>query len=227
MLLSEVVNIAYYVALAIAVVIFAFAAFRAFTIGSALVNRVYRNRAYFMGVFAVTVIVSFLLIPVSFLIPGELYFPLLFVFFIIVDSTILAALDTDFFHRNTLRWKQIRMVAYPLFVLLVINSILPPSVPNLLSSGIGFDFVAIAFIFIFVYTSATAVVSARRTPDKPLRRFIALAGLFLLGLLVNTLVFVFVSEVFSAFLYIVFAYISYHMAMSLSPVGKVEKEIKR
>jgi hypothetical protein len=218
MQLNDVINIAGYVALVIVLVIFAFAALRAFTIGRVLVNRVYRIRAYFMGVFAVIVIVSFL-------IPGELYFPLLFVFFIMVDTTILAALETDFFHRNTLRWKQIRIVAYPLFVVLVINSILPPSVLNLLSSGIGFDFVAIAFIFIFVYTSATAVVSARRTPDKPLRRFITLAGLFLLGLLINTLVFVFVSEVFSTFLYIVFAYISYRMAMSLSPMGKVEKEI--
>ncbi len=219
-LASEIINIAEDVAGVIAIVIFGFAAFRAFTIGRALVNRVYRNRAYFMGVFALIVIFS--LLPIS-ATSGDIYFPFLFVFFIMVDSTILVALDTDFFHRNTLRWRRIRLVVYALFVGFLTYTFLPSNVTNTLP-GFVFDVVVAIFVFVFVYTTATAVISARRTPDKPLRRFIALAGLFLFGLLVNTVVFVFVSEVFTAFLFIIFAYITYRMAMSLSPVGKVKKE---
>ncbi len=221
-LASEVINIAEDAANVIAIVIFGFAAFRAFTIGRVLVNRVYRNRAYFMGVFAIIVIVSLIPIPAT---AGELYFPFLFVFFIMVDSTILAALDTDFFHRNTLRWRQIRLVLYPLFVAFLAYAFLPSNATNTLP-GIVLDVVVATFLFIFVYTTATAVVSARRTPDRPLRRFMALSGLFLFGFIVNTLIFSFISKGFSFFLFIVFAYITYRMAMSLSPVGKVEKEIK-
>ncbi len=221
-LASEVINIAEDAANVIAIVIFGFAAFRAFTIGRVLVNRVYRNRAYFMGVFAIIVIVSLIPIPATI---GKIYFPFLFVFFIMVDSTILAALDTDFFHRNTLRWRQIRLVLYPLFVAFLAYAFLPSNATNSLP-GIVLDVVVATFLFIFVYTTATAVVSARRTPDRPLRRFMALSGLFLFGFIVNTLIFSFISKGFSFFLFVVFAYITYRMAMSLSPVGKVEKEIK-
>lgn len=143
-----------------------------------------------------------------------------------VDCAILAALETDFFHRNTLRWKQIRLIVYPLLVADVIYTILPSSVQSSLPEVV-FLAVTISFIFNFLYTAVTAVVSARRTSDKPLRRFIMFAGLYLLGFLVNTLLFVFVTELTTPILLVLFAYITYRMAMSLSPVGKVEKEIKR
>ena len=219
MQLSDFINIATDIAFGVSAIIFGFAAFRAVTIGKALVNRVYSSRAYFTAAFAVIVIASIVLPP------GVIYFPLLFIYFIMVDTTILAALERDFFHRNTLHWKRVRLIIYPLFIAVVIYTILPSSVTNSLPE-IVLVAVVIGFIFIYAYTAAAAVVSARRTPDKPLRRFVTLAGLFILGLLINTLVFVFVTELLAAFLFIIFGYITYLMVMSLSPLGKVEKEIK-
>lgn len=216
---SDFINIYEDVAQVIALAVFAFAAFRAITIGRALVNRVYKSRAYFVGALAISGLIG-ILFP-----PSSLYFVLLFIVFILVDSAILVALDTDFFHRNTLRWKQIRLAVYALFVAVLIYTLSPDNVVNSLP-GIVFDLVVASFLFIFVYTAGAAVVSARRTSDKPLKRFVALAGLLILGYLVNTLLFVFVSELFTPVLLIIFAYIIYLMAMSLSPVGKVEKEIK-
>ncbi len=188
-------------------------------------NRVYRNRAFFTAALAILEAVS---APIGQ--SGNVYLILLIIMFVMVDITILVALDTDFFHRNTLRWRQIRLVAYGLLVIAIILSGITGQITAILPHAL-FAFSAVPFtdafvVFIFAYTTATAVVSARRTPDKPLKRFMVLAGLFLFGLLINTLVYTLVTEVFSPFFFIVFAYITYRMAMSLSPMGKVEKEIK-
>jgi hypothetical protein len=53
-----------------------------------------------------------------------------------------------------------------------------------------------------------------------------LAGLLILAYLVNTFLYVFISEVFGILDLVVYAYITYRMAMSLAPVGRLEKEIK-
>lgn len=232
MQLSEVISIATDVANALSVIIFGFAALRAFTIGRALLNRVYKSRAYLTGLLA--------LVEFAGILSGEadqVYLLVLIILYVIVDTTILAALELDFFHRNTLRWKQVRIAAYILFVADAIYggyfvnyvskspSIAPSAALHSLL-GVIFVVAASSLLFIFAYTATTAVVSVRRTPDRPLRRFMTLSGLFLFGILVNSLVFVFISEVFAPFLWVAFAYITYCMAMSLSPLGKVEKEIR-
>ncbi len=228
---SEIINVVDNVGLYIAAVIFAVAAFRAITIGRALVIRVYRTQAYFTAALAILEAGSILLNQ-----SDKAYAFLLVIMFVLVDVTILVALQMDFFHRNTLRWKQVRLVAYGLLVAtFILTGITGNASHGHITGGLSFlnalytfsgtIYIAYAFIvFIFAYPTAAAVVSARRTPDKPLRRFMALAGLFLFGLLINTLVFTLVTVVFSPFFFIAFAYITYRMAMSLSPVGRVKKE---
>ncbi len=204
MQLSDVINIASDVALVIYIVVFGFAALRALSIGRALVNRVYRNRTYFTGAFAIIAVAGNLLG-----IEPQLYLLNLFFFFILIDTAILVALEMDFFHRNTLRWKQIRLVGYVVFLvnetISVIETVGPltgvitPSTAQYLETGPLTTVSGVCLLIVLAYTTATAVVSARRTPDKPLRRFIVLAGLLIFIFLVNTVVFGFVTKVFAFF----------------------------
>jgi hypothetical protein len=231
---SEILPIAQGIAQVVVVAIFLFAAFRAVSIGRALVNRVYRNRAYVTGVFAILVVAN-QLVPDSWTILGVpfytlTYFLFLAFVFVLVDSTILVSLAIDFFHRNTLRWRQVRLVAYPLIITIEIavwvNNYLPS---NFLSTGLGEieTVVLLAFAaFVFVSSALTAIVSARRSADIPLRRFMKYTAILLLLLLLNTFVYVLVTVAIAPFLFIVFAYVTYRMAMSLSLVGKVQKTVE-
>jgi hypothetical protein len=139
----------------------------------------------------------------------------------------MVSLDTDFFHRNTLRWRQVRLVAYPMVVAIEIYAEASNYLPsNFLSTPLGEALLVVVlaiFAFVFLYSTLTAIVSARRCPDVPLKRFMEYLGILLLLFLVNTLLYVLVTEVVAPFLFIIFGYVIYRMAMSLSPVGKVQK----
>ena len=228
---SEILSVLGNIARVVAAAIFLFAALRAVTIGRALVNRVYRNRAYITGAFAVLVVAN-QLIPDSWTIVGIpfyalTYFLFLAFVFVLVDITIMVSLDTDFFHRNTLRWRQVRLVAYPMVVAIEIYAEASNYLPsNFLSTPLGEALLVVVlaiFAFVFLYSTLTAIVSARRCPDVPLKRFMEYLGILLLLFLVNTLLYVLVTEVVAPFLFIIFGYVIYRMAMSLSPVGKVQK----
>jgi hypothetical protein len=232
---SDVISLAENVARVIATVVFVFAAFRAFTIGRAQVNRVYRNRAFFTGVFALVLSSSGILslTPVG----DDLYATVLFVLFVLFDTTILVALERDFFHRNTLRWKPLRYVGYALLgfegiggpileIALLLGWITQSTMQSITNSTANLVLFLSGLSFLG-YAIGAAVVSARRTSDKTLKKFVVFAGLLILAYVVNSLLFLFVSQVFGIFDLVVYAYITYLMAMSLSPVGKVEKEIKR
>ena len=114
-------------------VIFTFGAFRAFQIGRALVTPTYRRQAFWTGALMLTfVLTTFLDDYVPFFstsqstvfyaflseIPSLAETLLLFAF---IDGTLLAAIETDFFHRNTLWWRSVRVPAYAaMFVSLVV-----------------------------------------------------------------------------------------------------------
>jgi len=235
---SEILPVLQGIAEAVTVAIFLFAAFRAVTIGRALVNRVYRNRAYVTGIFAIFLAVASLVAVVSVSWSGSVYgFEPVFIF-VLLDTTILVSLDTDFFHRNTLRWRQVRLVAYAAIVaFLAVGEVIPniaSSIPSYCASAtcpttvgeIAMVVDAASLFFALVYVLLTALVSARRSSDMPLRRFLEYTGILLFFYLVNTLIFGLVTQAISPFFFVVFAYVMYRMAMSLSPVARVEKEIK-
>jgi hypothetical protein len=219
--------------------IFAFAVFRAVSIGRHLMNRIYRSRAYLLAaVIVFSVVQSF--VPDSWVVAGlpifmVAYFALLFFVLVFIDTTILVVLDMDFFHRNTLRWRQARPVVYAVslidmaIILFVTYLSSLPSPPSSVNSSHDFFPVIGSFVAVFLYSAATLIIGARRTPDRPMRKFLMLAGLLVLSLLVSTLIFnytyIFAVDLFDDFLGVAIAYVAYLMVMSLSPTGKVEKEI--
>ncbi|MDA4130559.1 MAG: hypothetical protein OK457_07290, partial [Thaumarchaeota archaeon] len=105
---------------------------RGFQIGRALVSGIYRRRAFWIsavGAFAflsiLTGTVPFIFSIVSGTVAFVIFLVLVVVIFTFVDSTILAAMEMDFFHRDTLRWKQFRSPSYAVlfaFVLFILGT---------------------------------------------------------------------------------------------------------
>jgi len=233
---SEVLPALQGIATVAAMVIFLFAALRAVAIGRALVNRVYRTRAYVMGIFGVLTAVNYA-IPPSWVIAGmpvaDMPYGLVLLFlFILLDTTILVSLDSDFFHRNTLRWRQVRLVAYPLSVgitavttvggLLIIGGYLPSNYNGTQAGEIILGAGALILGFSLVSSLLTATITARRCSDTTLRRFMQYLGILVFLYLVNTLIWTLITMAVTPFLQVLYAYVTYRMVMSLSPVGKVQ-----
>jgi hypothetical protein len=154
------------------------------------------------------------------------YFALILFVLAVIDSTILVTLDMDFFHRNTLRWRQIRYIAYTIYLadIAILFLVTMNLIPQFQQGGI---IVIGSFYVVLAYAVATLLIGARRTPDKPLKRFVELAGILLLGFIINTLInnytYIDAVDVFNDFLGVSIAYVTYLMVMSLSPTGKVDK----
>ena len=233
---SEVLPALQGIATVAAMVIFLFAALRAVAIGRALVNRVYRTRAYVMGIFGVLTAVNYA-IPPSWVIAGmpvaDMPYGLVLLFlFILLDTTILVSLDSDFFHRNTLRWRQVRLVAYPLSVgitavttvggLLIIGGYLPSNYNGTQAGEIILGAGVLILGFSLVSSLLTATITARRCSDTTLRRFMQYLGILVFLYLVNTLIWTLITMAVTPFLQVLYAYVTYRMVMSLSPVGKVQ-----
>jgi hypothetical protein len=232
-IVSLIDNASYYGALAILL----FAAYRGFTIGRALPSRVYRNRAFWIAVLCVAIFFQDQ-IPDGIMVGGGLplfqltFFIELFVLFVFIDSTALVALELDFFHRNTLRWRKLRPVFYPLALigettlLLITYASGLPSPPSWATAFFVKPLVG-AFFVIFGYAVVAMVVAARRTQDRTLRRHVMLLGLFFATFIATTFMFNFTSillvDLLNDLLVVLGYYAFYRAVMSLSPVGRVEK----
>ncbi len=216
----------------IGVVIYLSAVFRAVTIGRVLVNRVYRDRAYLVGILVVCIVAQSFVpdnwVFLGFYLYEVAYFSLIFFIVVVIDNTILVGLDLDFFHRNTLRWRQIRFAIYAITVVdvLLILSELSGHLQQVPRAGGAF--VLLSFIAVLVYSASVLSVTARRTPDRPMRRFLMFAGLLLLGFLVSTFInkytYIDAVDVFDDLLGVGIAYVTYLMVMSMSPMSRMEKE---
>ena len=202
---------------------------------------IYRNRAFWT---AAILIYSVLITPLSFVIirsgvsvvdailnaiPFGVFLALIYIF---VDRTVLAAMQTDFFHRDTLRWKQGRK---PAFVILLVSLMW-----GLPASNLGDNqsillavstFLAVATVFLILgYSTASLIVSSVRTQDKTMKRFIKLLGLALGLFLVQIATsgdlgnsFLFVALI-SDFANVGGAYVLYRVAVSLSPLRRIVEE---
>jgi hypothetical protein len=228
---SDVVNLVDTLTYYLSVAIFLFAAFRALTIARHLVNRVYRSRAILLALLIIfTIIQSY--VPdswVIFTLPVYVltYFLLLFFFLAVIDNTALVALQMDFFHRNTLHWRDLRILVYVVFlvdisvVYLFTNSGPPPNIAGRLSV-IG------SFVALFVYSALTLILVAKRTPDKPMRRFLEIVALLIIATVVSALISNYTDitavDLFSDFLSVALSYLTYLAAMSLSLTGKISKD---
>lgn len=209
------------------VAILLLAAFRGFEIGRKFVSRVYRNRAFWIAGVCIalvlqgstgydpslnnTLIGGLPLFEITF-------FVLFFVIFVFIDSTILVTLEMDFFHRNTLRWKQIRRPFYLVGLALFALIFLP-----------GNPLTFAAFILVpLPYSVVALFIGARRTPDRTLKRHITLLGFVVIAFLVMTFIFNHTSilwvDLLDDFLTVLFPYLLYRAVMTLSPVSHIEKE---
>jgi hypothetical protein len=206
------------------------AAFRGIVIGRALARGVYRNRAFWIaGVLIADALQS--QVPDAPTI-GNLpvfvitFFLLLCVVFVFIDSTILVTLDMDFFHRNTLRWRQGRFVAYAVFFIFATMFLYI----SYLGASPGYAFLLLlGFVVISAYSVVALVIGARRSADRTLRRHVMLLGLFVILFLTISFTFNYTSilpvDLLDDFLGVLYAYVLYRAVMTLSPVGHVEKDV--
>jgi len=224
------------------------AGYRAVVMSRVMVGRVYRYRAYWtMGL-----IVAFLVFEVSTTFPN---IPVLswgggtvgfivstYALFLFVDSNIRVAKELDFFHRNILRWQTFRL---PLLVAMSITGILTTvaiaivpgagSVSSDTPIWAGLSIVAYFAVLggALVYSSAALLVGARRTPDVAMKRFVRLLAFALVCLALFFTIWLPLSFVntdlenlVSEFFLVPAAYFIYRAVMSLSPLGRVEKQTR-
>lgn len=220
--------------------IFLFGAFRAVQIGRSLVSPVYRNRAFWIAaVMAYTVVLTVLTfvpiysspeITIIGAILNALPFAVLIAFvFAFVDSTIMAAMEMDFFHRDTLGWKRIRK---PAFIVLLLSIAWGFPASNLTGNDsvwvMAGNYQVVVVVFgLLTYSVAALVVSSRRTSDKTMKRFLKFLGAglacFLLALATVDSTYAFLLLISDA-LTLATPYFLYRSVMSLSPLTRIEEE---
>lgn len=206
------------------------AAYRAAEIGRGLVSRVHRNRALWTAAMLGTLMIGF-----SDPLPGTLGVDLgmiayvLFLLLVLpfVDGAILAAEDTDFFHRDTLQWRRLRrpvfVAYYAIYATLVVSTFGPST-----SSIVEFLSNVSPVLFIVPgYAIATLVLVARRTADRNLKWYVGYLGIGLAWLVGSVFLYnpsSIPSSTAEQAVIVVGLYFFYRAVMSLSPLGRVEKE---
>ena len=100
----------------VALVIVALGLVRAVQMGRGFVNRLYRGRAHWTAAVMLLTIIS---LSISSIYGNGLglvstipFAILVLVMFVFADRTIQVAVEMDFFHRNTLRWRLVRKLLY-------------------------------------------------------------------------------------------------------------------
>jgi hypothetical protein len=241
---SDIVSLITNLRLLIGIGIFLLGSYRAITIGRALVSRVYRNRAFWtaavMIVFAITNFLdltsfssSVAVTTIGVILGIVPYAGETLLLFAFIDGTILAGMDTDFFHRDTLKWRRARKPLYAAFVVGVVVVFFIFSLPNPNS----LPFVAVASVYaalaailsIFCFSAATIIVVSRRTPDRTMKMFLkylgSALGVFVLDNVTNSIASGDAITLLDDLLGVVAAYLVYRAVMSLSPLGRVDKKV--
>jgi len=218
-------------------IILILAAFRGVELMRALANRIHRNRAFWIAALCVLLALQ-AQVPNGWEVGGLPIFELTFfmmvsVFFVFIDSTISVALEVDFFHRNTLRWRQARLIAYPIvfgWVVIFLSVTYLSGLPNPPAwvSAVQAGPVGLLFIATLLYSIVALVIGARRSPDMTLRRHILLLAAFFAMFIATTFMFNYTStlsiDLISDALTVLSAYVLYRAVMTLSPLGRVGRE---
>jgi hypothetical protein len=213
--------------------------YRASQIRRAFVNSAYRSRAtwsaFLMLIILIVMVANYVPFPSSGILStvGALPFiALLLAIFAYAERSAIVAMETDFFHRNTLGWLRAR---WPAAIVLVAFdaadvALSPVAEPNALELALA-NLAFVAVIGVLAYATATLVIGARRSSDRTLRRSILLLGLALSTLVLSlvltfplvegTLPFVIVNKGTA----LVGIYLIYRSMMSLSPLGRIDKDI--
>jgi hypothetical protein len=236
----DILSVTDEISFVVAIITLALAAYRGVEIGRAFANRLYRSRAIWAVVIIMVALVDDLTNIVPSLDTGFLSFIflalLILAVFVFVDVSIMATIEMDFFHRNTLHWIELRLLGYPLLfgeiaIVLFLNSFSTlPGSPAWISSVAGSsaytDQTGLAVFGVLAYTAVALVVGARRTPDQTMKRHLQLVG-FAFGLFIlstfNDLTIS--NDLLNDFLAVLGPFVIYFAVMALSSVGRVEKAI--
>ncbi len=155
---------------------------------------------------------------------------------VFIDVTILAAMELDFFHRNTMRWREIRLPLYIIAFAVGVIFLLPGDYnpPAELIIFVVYPIIFGGIPLVLGYSIITLIVASRRTPDRTIKRHVRLLGFALACYALVLGVAIFTSFIFSPsdipttlldFLGILGSYLIYRAVMSLSPTSHMEKEI--
>lgn len=228
----------------VSMVVYAFVAYRGFEMAGAFVSRVYRTHARWVAAMSLALLLTIIAGHAPYIGNigiGVVTLGFISVFFIVlallpfVDSTILVALDMDFFHRNTLYWRRTRVLVYFLlygiiaFFLLIIylaSQPVPPGWVVTATNSLAFEVVFIGIIGgALGYSVLTLVACSRRAPDIVFRRHLLRLGLvFAFGTVAILNDFTVGNLVLDGALGgVVVPFLWYLAAMSLSPIGRIEK----
>jgi len=223
------------------------AIYRAIEFRRVLVGGVYRNRANWT--------IVFLLANLFFYIDGQAVLPYLssdggvpgfmvisVALVLFVDSNIRATQETDFFHRDALRWRVFgkpAVIAIVCSVATVVLVIVAVGFANIATWGLtntspwwvdvgGFQYFLVLGV-VLAYGAAALITAGRRTQDRTMRRFVRMLGLSLLGFVLFFTIWIplgyfgnAASDIGSEIFFVVAAYYLYRAVMSFSPVGRVD-----
>ena len=223
--------------------------YRAFAIRHALVAGLYRNRALWTGLLGLIVALHGATVTINTL--GLVTFPpagsglpvagpafffelldygsyLAVVIFAVAltDSATLVALDRDFFHRDTLHWKKLRIAVYPVVLIYDATRLLglyPASSSADLASNAATGGLAIAVSF----AVANLVVSGNRVKDRPVKMYNLYLGLAAALFVVTIVLYGYPPP--ADYLYAVAIVLSslsfFKMTTSLSPTSRIKREL--
>jgi hypothetical protein len=197
------------------------AAYRSFTLGRAFAIPSYRSRALWLGVanlsfvaFIMSYLTSQVFPVVPFLVNDAIASIVSLVLFLWINSTINVALGQDYFHRNTLYWRQLRIPFWIGVGFAIIESSIAYAVTSDFYNPLYLTSV-LSNVVIFAYAGAVLVVGGARTTDAAMKthfRWIALGlvGAILAGFLPYAL-----FPIAGFFILVAF----YKATRSLYPVG--------
>jgi hypothetical protein len=222
--------------------IFLYGGYKGLEIARFLVGGTYRSRAFWTVALIGAALVLFLAtgtsLPIVSYAGGTPAFPLIFLALTFFgDSNMRVMKESDFFHRDILRWGTLRVPVLAVMVglnafLLVTLLVLPESYftsPNPLSGVFIFVYFGYAGAA-FTYFAAGLIVGARRSADASLKKYARMLGLSLLSFMLFFTVWIpltvfgnDVSNLVSSFFMIPAAYYIYRGVVSLSPLGKIDR----
>ena len=237
-------NLTYVASSFVQIIILVIGIYRTVIMRRGFFDPVFRSRALWSAVLMFVILLSNLESFVSFpndtlsnLIGFSPFVAIILVSYAYVDRSVMVAMRTDFFHRNTLHWLQFRRLGYGLLAATSLVTyggvIVAPeyfaSGPTSASPVFGIVFYQFFVIVIFVLgISALALgFASRRTPDRNLRKSIRLLGyalgLFVVSLSIGTASNSGFVNIAGNILTLGATYFLYRSTMSLTALGRVVK----